>query len=228
MVLLAAPRISEAGGIGDPVGPTGGEGSGHQKRSWFLSAAAGSTETTLSFSGGRSFDMRQYALSTSLGYIGGTGWRMRASLGVVLDGTLEGQGVTYDIGLGILGAASVSKQWIFGDWFVTGSLGTAISRSTTKVANVTQASVLLTGIDWIRAGVIVGRTLGFASPYVVARGFGGPVLWTLNDMDVRGDDTDKFQLGGGVNVTTESGASFLFDISLLGERSMSFGMSYRL
>ena len=88
--------------------------------------------------------------------------------------------------------------------------------------------MLLTGVDWIRAGVSVGRTLGFVSPYVMARGFTGPVLWSLDDRHVRGDDTDKYQLGGGASVTTASGASFLVDASLLGERRLSFGMAYRL
>jgi hypothetical protein len=227
LVLLAPLRSAEAGGVGDPVGPTGCEGTDNQTRSWFLRAAVGSMATTLSFDGDREFDMVQYAVSTSLGYVGKSRWSMRASIGMVLDGKLAGQGVTHDIGVGIMGVASISKQWLFGDWFVTGSLGAAISRSTT-VASPTEAAVLLTGIDAIRAGVIVGRTLGFASPYVMARGFGGPVLWTLNDMYVTGNDTDQFQLGGGISVTTASGASFLFDISALGERSTSLGMSYRL
>ncbi|HWO22209.1 MAG TPA: hypothetical protein VNO30_25795 [Kofleriaceae bacterium] len=227
LVLLVAPRLAEAGGIGEPVGPTGGEGTGHQKRSWFFSAAAGSMRTTLSFAGDREFDMLQYALSTSIGYIGGSGWSMRASLGVVLDGKLVGQEDTHDIELGIMGGASIARQWQFGDWFVTGSFGVAASRSET-VASTDGATVLLTGVDWLRAGVVVGRTLGFASPYVMARGFGGPVLWRLNDKYVKGSVVDKFELGGGVNVTTESGASFLVNISVLGERTVSFGMSYRL
>lgn len=227
VVLLAAPRIAGAGGVGDPVGPTGCESTGDQSRTWFLRAAVGSMATTLSFPGDRELDMVQYAISTSLGYVGASRWSMRASIGVVLDGKLTGQGVTHDIGLGIMGVASASKQWLFGNWFVTGSLGAAISRSTT-VVSTGGAAVLLTGIDAIRAGVMVGRTLGFASPYVMARGFRGPVLWTLDDMDVTGNDTGKFQLGGGISVTTASGASFLFDISALGERSTSLGMSYRL
>jgi hypothetical protein len=227
VALLARPHLAEAGGVGDPVGPTGCESTGDQSRSWFLRAAVGSMATTLSFTGGREFDMVQYALSTSLGYVGGSRWSMRATIGAVLDGKLAGQGSTHDIGVGIIGVASASKQWLFGNWFVTGSLGAAISRSTT-VVSTGGAAVLLTGIDAIRAGVIVGRTLGFASPYVMARGFRGPVLWTLDNMYVTGNDTDKFQLGGGISVTTASGASFLFDISAVGERSTSFGMSYRL
>jgi len=108
---------------------------------------------------------------------------------------------------------------------VTGSLGAGASRTTTRESG--GASHSLVGIDVLRVGAMAGRTFGPVSPYVMARGFGGPVLWTLDGMDVTGTDTSKFQLGAGVSATT-SGLSFLLDVSALGERSASFGMSYRL
>ena len=173
----------------------------------------------------------QYAVTASGGYIGASRWSVRGSIGTVIDGALEGDGRTHDIGPGLIAAASVSKQWAFGDWFVTGSLGAGVSRTTTReggsgMGDGEQQS--LVGIDVIRAGVMAGRTFGVASPYLMARGFGGPVLWTVDEMDVRGTDTSKFQLGAGVSVSTESGLSFLLDVSALGERSASLGMSYRL
>jgi hypothetical protein len=171
-------------------------------------------------------------VTASAGYIGASRWSVRGSLGTVLDGSLEGDGRTHDIGPGIVGAASVSKQWASGAWFVTGSLGAGISRTTTRedggAGGAAGARQTLVGIDVIRAGVMAGRTFGIASPYVMARGFGGPVLWTLDAMDVTGTDTSKFQLGAGISVMTASGLSFLLDISALGERSASLGMSYRL
>jgi hypothetical protein len=191
-----------------------------------VGAAAAATQTTLSFSGGRELEIVQYAVTASAGYIGASRWSVRGSIGTVLDGTLEGEGRTHDIGPGIVGAASASKQWAFGAWFVTGSLGAGVSRTTTLEDGGGRQS--LVGIDVIRAGVLAGRTFGVASPYVMARGFGGPVFWTLDAMDVRGTDTSKFQLGAGVSVTTASGLSLLLDVSALGERSASLGMSYRL
>ncbi len=167
-------------------------------------------------------------MTASAGYTGASRWSVRGSIGTVLDGTLEGEGRTHDIGPGIVGAAGVSKQWASGDWFVTGSLGAGISRTTTLDGAAGGARQTLVGIDVLRAGVIAGRTFGSASPYLMGRAFGGPVLWTLDDMDVRGSDTSKFQLGAGVSVTTASGLSLLLDVSALGERSASLGMSYRL
>jgi hypothetical protein len=172
-------------------------------------------------------------VTASAGYIGASRWSVRGSFGTVLDGALEGDGRMHDIGPGIVGAASASKQWAFGAWFVTGSLGAGVSRTTTREdgggsGGAAGARQTLIGVDMIRAGVMAGRTFGVASPYVMARGFGGPVYWTLDAMDIRGSDTSHFQLGAGVSVTTASGLSFLLDISALGERSASLGMSYRL
>jgi hypothetical protein len=167
-------------------------------------------------------------VTASGGYIGASRWSVRGSIGSVLDGALEGEGRTHDIGPGVVIAATASKQWAFGDWFVTGSLGMGASRTTTREAGAGGERQSLIGIDLIRLGVMAGRTFGALSPYVMARGFGGPVLWTLDAMDVRGTDTSKFQLGGGLSVTTASGLSLLLDVSALGERSASVGMSYRL
>jgi hypothetical protein len=165
-------------------------------------------------------------VTASAGYIGASRWSVRGSLGSVLDGALEGEGRTHDIGPGVVVAVTASKQWAFGDWFVTGSLGAGASRTTTREAGGARQALI--GIDVIRLGAMAGRTFGIASPYVMARGFGGPVLWTLDAMDVRGTDTSKFQLGAGLSVTTASGLSLLVDVSALGEQSASLGMSYRL
>jgi len=182
------------------------------------------------FSDDRELDIVQYAVTVSGGYIGASQWSVRGSLGSVLDGTLEGDGRTHDIGPGIVAAASVSKQWSFGAWFVTGSLGAGASRTTTREESGAGAGARqsLIGIDVLRIGAMAGRTFGVVSPYVLARAFGGPVLWTVDAMDVTGTDTSKFQLGAGVSVSTAGGLSLLLDVSALGERSASLGMSYRL
>jgi len=191
-----------------------------------VGAAAAATQTTLAFTGDRELEIVQYAVTATAGYIGASRWSVRGSLGTVLDGALDGEGRTHDIGPGIVGAASASKQWTSGAWFVTGSLGAGISRTTTLETGGSQQSLI--AIDVLRAGVMAGRTFGVTSPYVMARGFGGPVFWTLDAMDITGTDTSKFQLGAGVSVTTASGLSLLLDVSALGERSASLGMSYRL
>jgi hypothetical protein len=183
-------------------------------------------QSTLRFDGSRELDIAQYAVSATASYVRASRWSVRASIGAVLDGSLEGEGRTHDIGPGVVGAASVSRQWLVRGFFITGSLGAGASRITTTEAGGARQS--LVAIDILRAGVMAGRTFGIVSPYVLARGFGGPVLWRLDGMDVRGTDTHKFQLGAGVSVATGAGLSFLLDVAALGERSASLGMAYRL
>jgi hypothetical protein len=146
----------------------------------------------------------------------------------VLDGQLEGGGRMHDIGPGIVGALAVAKRIDLGDWFVDGSLGAAISRTTTEEAVPGAGRLTLIGRDLFRLGVMGGRRFGSVSPYVLARAFAGPVSWRIDGMDVTGGDTSKFQLGAGASVSTASGLSFLVDVSALGERSVSLGLSYRL
>ena len=177
------------------------------------------------FDGDLELDIHQHAVTATGGYSSASGWSLRGSVGSVLDGTLEGDGRTHDIGPGVVAAAGGSKQWTFGPWFVTGSLGAGVSRTTTREAGGERHSLI--AADLIRAGLMAGRTFGPVSPYVMARGFGGPVLWTLDAMDRRGTDTSKFQLGAGLSASA-SGLAFLLDVSVLGERSASLGMSYRL
>ena len=125
-------------------------------------------------------------------------------------------------------AAAIAKQLERGDWFLSGSLGAAISRTTTDEEMPGAGRRTLIGLDLIRFGVMAGRRFGSVSPYLLARAFGGPVSWTLGGMDVTGGDTSKFQLGAGASVSTASGLSLLIDVSALGERSVSLGASYRL
>jgi hypothetical protein len=72
----------------------------------------------------------------------------------VLDGQLEGGGRTHDIGPGIVGALAVAKRIDLGDWFVDGSLGAAISRTTTKEEMPGARRLTLVGLDLFRLGVM--------------------------------------------------------------------------
>jgi hypothetical protein len=183
-------------------------------------------QSTLRFDGERRLDITQYAISATVSHVRASGWSLRASIGSVLDGSLEEGARTHDIGPGIVATATVARQWLVRGFFLTGSLGVGASRITTVEAGMARQS--LVAIDLIRAGAMAGRTFGVASPYLLARGFGGPVLWRLDGMDTTGTDTHHFQLGAGVSVAASSGLSLLLDVAALGERSASLGMAYRL
>jgi hypothetical protein len=80
----------------------------------------------------------------------------------------------------------------------------------------------------VRIGAIAGRTFGPVSPYVLARGFGGPVWWAVDGASTVGSDTRHFQLGAGLSLTTSFGLTIVADVSALGEQAASLGASWRL
>lgn len=77
----------------------------------------------------------------------------------------------------------------------------------------------------------VGGTAAFvflaSGPYVLARAFGGPVLWRLDGESLSGGDTHHYQLGAGTSVAT-GGGSMTVDLALLGERGLSLGVAVEL
>ena len=104
---------------------------------------------------------------------------------------------------------------------VAGSFGASLLW--TKLNNGNETSDSMTALDG-RLGVAAGKTIGgVASPYVLARAFGGPVLWTYQGASSSGTDVYHYQLGAGLVV--RSGA---FDAVVegvpLGERAIVAGM----
>jgi hypothetical protein len=192
-----------------------------------IGSAVGATASTLSFTGDRELDITQYAITASVGHVRPSRWSVRLALGAVLGGALEEDGRTHDIGPGVVGSISVAKQWGIGAWFVTGSFAFAASRTTTREDVPGAPRAILIATDF-RLGAIAGRSFGSVSPYLLARGFGGPVPWRLDGMDVTGTDTHHYQLGAGASVVAPRGLTLVIDVAVLGERSASLGIALRL
>lgn len=187
--------------------------------------------TRVRFHDDATFELTEQAVTAFAGYSSPAGWSVRGSLGALLGGRLESDAMlgTHDIGLGTLAAIGASRQWTFGDgaWFVTGSAGVSVAVAPTTQAGVAGDLRLVAGDG--RVGAIVGRTFGtIFSPYLLARGFGGPVWWTVDGADTSGTDTHHFQLGAGLSVATSLGLTIVVDVSALGEQAASLGASWRL
>jgi len=76
----------------------------------------------------------------------------------------------------------------------------------------------LTAAD-VRAGVMAGKTLGAFTPYAAARGFGGPVGWTLAGEDATGEDAHHYTVGAGLTVRPGRRFDLALEVMPLGEQS---------
>jgi len=219
--------------VGAPVGPTGCEGNyqARPERAWILGAALGAFDTELIFEDDTEPDITEISLVASGGYRWGEGWSARLAAGAVLAGTIEHDGRTHEVGAGWVVAASLSRSFTFaGRWFAAGSVTAGFSSISTEEdlgASMGERVDLMSGD--VRLGVIAGVTLWErVSPYAQARAFGGPVMWTLDGQDITGTDQHHYQLGLGVNASLPWDLSALLDVSVLGERALSIGVSAEL
>lgn len=197
----------------------------------FVGGAFGVTETRLLFEGDRHYDFQSQAVTAFAGYRMTSGWSVQGSLGAILGGELVGDEMpgTFDIGTGVVASVTGARSWALGDgrWFVNGSASFAIARSPTEEMGGTASDPLL-ATD-LRLGATAGRTFADrVSPYAMVRVFGGPALWTIAGDDVTGSDPSHLQLGGGVNVSLPGRLSAVIDVSVLGERSLAFGLSWQI
>lgn len=166
-------------------------------------------------------------MSLTAGYSWPSRTTVRIVIGSVVDGRLSVGNRPFDLSPGALAAIGAARQWLRGPWFLTATGTLAASRTATAAGDDGVGRVGLTAVD-LRGGLMAGRTMGPVSPYVLARGFGGPVLWTLDDERVTGTDRYKYQLGAGITVATKQGVSIAIDASLVGERALSAGITLPL
>lgn len=170
--------------------------------------------THIEFDAG-TFELQEQAVTAFAGYSDPSGWSYRGSLGVIVDGSIDDHDMTPG---GVVGVGA-ARQWTPGGFFVTGSAGVSVAFTSSNDERFTAGD--------FRIGAIAGRTFGIVSPYVLARGFGGPVWWTVDGMSTVGSDTRHFQLGAGLSLTTGS-LTVVANLSALGEQAASLGVSWRL
>jgi hypothetical protein len=79
----------------------------------------------------------------------------------------------------------------------------------------------------LRAGAMVGKTLGPVTVYAAARVFGGPVSWTLAGEETTGGDAHHYTVGAGATVRAGR-FSLALEGMALGERSATLGVGLAL
>jgi len=185
--------------------------------------------TRLSFGGEDGFDAdsRRRAVASAFEWRALDGLTVTAGGGAAIDGRLSVRGVRSDLGAGPLGMIGVAYRLLAGeDWvpFILGGVTFAGSSVGTRThfPNGRIEDARLTALDF-RASLTVGEVFGdHFVPYVVGRGFGGPIFWTRDDAEVTGSDKYHYQVGAGLLVTAGWFDAY-FELVPSGERAAVFG-----
>jgi hypothetical protein len=183
-----------------------------------------STELTLS--GPIDADLRRRAISAAIEYRPADAWTLSLSGGASLGGDLVVAKIRYELGPGPVGSLGLSYRILDGRDpylpFVLASGAFSASTVPTEAQAPGSEEARMSAFDF-RAGLVAGKVfLDAFAPYVVGRGFGGPILWERGGREVTGQDQHHFQLGGGALVTAGVFDAF-FEIIPLGERAATFG-----
>jgi opacity protein-like surface antigen len=159
-----------------------------------------------------------YQRSPSLGF--------ELGLGAVLDG--EAGDHEGDVSSGAAASAAVTWLALYeGERrpFVLFSLSLAGSR--TDAVSDDGESHALSAFD-ARVGAMVGKTFGPATPYAVARVFGGPVSWRLGGDDVSGGDAHHYTVGAGASIRIARRLNLAAEAMAIGERSATLSAALGL
>ncbi len=174
-------------------------GDGDEERPWRVGVNGAYSATKLVFSsGGGSVDasFAKYAVMASVDRRLGDRWTVGGGIGTTVTGDIDVNGVTSTISPGPLGAITASFRPID-----EGTVAPFVLLSASLAASLSwAASSSLSAFD-VRLGVAAGKTIAdVVTPYVLARAFGGPVLWSIAGASATGTDAYHYQLGGGVSV----------------------------
>jgi hypothetical protein len=195
------------------------------EKKWRAGASGGGFSTTVVFEGDQEVDVQQATISAIVGYQLSTHTGLVASAGAILGGTVDSSSEG-DVGKGV--TASVTATFL--PFFETESRPFILGSVTLGHSRTTAVSDDGMSHDWTatdaRLGIMVGKT--FAErivPFVAARGFAGPVFWTLGGEEVGGSDLYHYAVGGGMSYRIPGKLDIFAEAMGLGEKSASLGAS---
>lgn len=204
---------------------------GKKPSSWRLGAAYGLVSTRIRFDldGGYRFDnvetasLRKHSLTVLAEQPLTERWTLQFGLGLAVTGELKIRGERHRILPGPVASIAGSFRILDGNgpWpFVILSASFGASVTWTRQEGVARAGrVPMIPFD-LRGTIAVGKTFfGRLSPYLAARYFDLPVLWTLDGQRVLGADDSLYQLAVGIAVTLPP-VDVVVEIAPIGERAV--------
>ena len=187
----------------------------------------GNFDTTLRFDGDREVDLDLTPLALSGSYILDDRWSARASVGVLLDGTLQSRfNPTGDFDPGGMAALGLEYRARSNQGY-SPAVDLSFSLGASWAQTIDSESSQST--DYFAADARLGARAGWVLTdntftYAAARVFGGPVNWELDGEDVRGTDIHHYQLA--VGAAAQLGPVGIFaEWAGLGEKGLSAGLS---
>lgn len=217
-----------------PVGPTGLRycSGDDVDRAWRAGVAGAFSDTRLTFSrGGGSADasFTHYAATASLDRRIGDRWTLGGMLGATLGGSLDVDGVSSTLSPGPTGGVTASFRPLD-----EGTVAPFVLLSTSVAASLAWTtpagggpSATFTAFD-VRLGAAAGKSIAHVvTPYVLARAFGGPVLWSIAGAQATGTDAYHYQLGLGL-VVSLGRVDVVAEGVPLGERAVVVGVGVGL
>lgn len=194
-----------------------------ERPKWRVGAAYTFTSTGLHFGDGlHVHETRNLALA-AIDYSPTPRITLEAGAGAFLAGNMDDNGVNMSMSPGFVGALGAS-------WRVLDAKDLApfvlLSAQASYVSSSTPGSVSYNALDF-RGGLAVGWTIWRAfAPYLVGRGFGGPVYWTDMGKSVIGTDDHHFQVGAGASLLIARRVDVFVEGVPLGEQAGSAGVGF--
>lgn len=208
-----------------------------RRRPFSIGLSHGFSDTRLVFVDTGRYRFRQSAYGVS--FVGAleSGLVLGAAIGPHMGGRIEarpeagsdGPSESWEIRPGVVWSLTVARRY-FGTrpqipfLLVVGTFSGS-STSTLRASDRERAG--LHAFD-VKGDVSVGWTIGEAwSPYLAVRGFGGPVVWKVDDRAVIGTDLYHVSVAAGFNLGIAERVSLYFDGAFVGMRGLSGGASVR-
>jgi hypothetical protein len=195
-----------------------------------VSAVVGHAASRLIFDGKTYVDIERRAAVATYERRLATKWNLQFAAGGIITGTLAVGNQRHTFGPGWTAGVSTSYRALDGSGsrpFLLFGATLAFAGATTREENKSDAPSVSYLAGDFRLSAVLGKTFFQAlSPYLVVRGFGGPIAWQINGKDARGTDTYKFQVGAGLSVSMPRRLDAFLEFVPLGEKALSTGLGY--
>jgi hypothetical protein len=210
---------------GGAAGISGCSLSEHDEESrleWRVGGGYSFTSTGLHFGGGVRIDETRNSADVALDYKPIGRLTLEVGAGPFIGGRIATQGLRFDMAPGFAGALGASYRIVDAD----GAIPFVLLTSQISYVSSATSGVGYNAFD-LRLGVAVGTTVFHVlTPYVVGRGFGGPVYWRFQGTPIVGTDDHHWQVGAGVSVSLGSRFDLFAEGVPLGEQGASAGLGY--